>query len=104
MCLVCSHQNYRIDSIVSGDSANFGNIFGTVYGRGGSVSGIGTSSGFTVAGSGQGAASLYGNRGTSVECEFLNNNPGIPQRHRRFKRGWKYGQAFARPVPAHRGG
>ena len=25
-------------------------------------------------------------------------------RHRRFKYGWKHGQAFARPVPAHRGG
>ena len=24
--------------------------------------------------------------------------------HRRFKCGWKHGQAFARPVPAHRGG
>ena len=24
--------------------------------------------------------------------------------HRRFKYGWKHGQAFARPVPAHRGG
>src|SRR6266446_2467340 len=30
--------------------------------------------------------------------------PGIPRRHRRFKYRWKHGQAFARPVPAHRGG
>jgi NAD dependent epimerase/dehydratase family len=30
--------------------------------------------------------------------------PGIPPRHRRFKRGWKQSQDFARPVPAHRGG
>ncbi len=30
--------------------------------------------------------------------------PGIPRRHRRFRRGWKYGQGFTRPVPAHRGG
>src|SRR5438309_5326889 len=29
---------------------------------------------------------------------------GIPRRHRRFKRGRKHSQAFARPVPAHRGG
>jgi hypothetical protein len=28
--------------------------------------------------------------------------PGIPWRHRRFKCGWKPGQAPARPVPAHR--
>ena len=30
--------------------------------------------------------------------------PGIPRRHRRFKCGWKHRQAFARPVPADRGG
>ena len=29
---------------------------------------------------------------------------GIPRRHRRFKCGWKHGQAAARPVPADRGG
>ena len=29
---------------------------------------------------------------------------GIPPRHRRFKRGRKQSQDFARPVPAHRGG
>jgi len=28
--------------------------------------------------------------------------PGIPRRHRRFKYGWKRGQAFARQVSAHR--
>ncbi len=33
-----------------------------------------------------------------------NSVPGIPRRHRRFKCGWKCSQAFARPVPAHRGG
>ena len=27
---------------------------------------------------------------------------GIPRRHRRVERGWKHGQAFARPVPADR--
>ena len=61
-------------SIVSGGSVSFGSIFGTVYGRGGSVSGSGTSGGFSMEASGQGAASLYGNRRTSVQCEFLNNN------------------------------
>ena len=30
--------------------------------------------------------------------------PGIPRRYRRFSCGWKQDQAFARPVPAHRGG
>ena len=29
---------------------------------------------------------------------------GIPRRHRHFRYEWKHRQAFARPVPAHRGG
>ena len=33
-----------------------------------------------------------------------NSVPGIPRRHRRYKCGWKPGQALARPVPTHRGG
>ena len=52
-----------------------------------------------------------------VAQEKLTKTSGIPytivrstqfleflRRHRRFKRGWKHGQAPARPVPAHRGG
>lgn len=61
-------------SIVAGGSVNFGSVFGTVYGRGGLSSVSGTSTGFAMAGSGEGHASLFGNRGTSVHCEFLNNN------------------------------
>ncbi len=61
-------------SIVAGGSVSFGNIFGTIYGRGGPLIGTGTSSGITMAGSGEGQASLFGNRGTSLQCEFLNNN------------------------------
>ena len=30
--------------------------------------------------------------------------PGVPRRHRRFKRGWRRRQTVARPVPADRGG
>jgi hypothetical protein len=40
-------------SIVSGGSVSFGSIFGTVYGRGGAVSGSGTSGGFSMDASGQ---------------------------------------------------
>lgn len=50
-------------SIVAGGSVSYGNIFSGVYG-----------SGVTIAGSGRGEASLVGNKGTSVQCEFLNDN------------------------------
>jgi hypothetical protein len=61
-------------SIVFNGSVSFGSIFGTVYGPGGVASGSGTSTSFTMAGEGQGSASLAGNRGTSMQCEFLNAN------------------------------
>jgi hypothetical protein len=61
-------------SIVFDSSASFGSIFATVYGPGGMGSENGTSSSFTMAGKDEGSASLYGNRGTSVQCEFLNAN------------------------------
>jgi hypothetical protein len=61
-------------SIVSGGSVSFGSIFSTVYGRGGSLSGTGISGGLAMDASGQGQASFYGTRGTSIQCEFLNNN------------------------------
>jgi hypothetical protein len=61
-------------SIVFDSSVGFGSIFATVYGSGGARSGSGISSNFSMSGSGQGSASLFGNRGTSVQCEFLNNN------------------------------
>ncbi len=40
----------------------------------------------------------------SLHHRPLDPVPGVPRRHRRFKCGWKHSQAFARPVPAHRGG
>lgn len=61
-------------SIVAGGSIGFGNIFSTVYGTRGFASGIGTVSSGSMSASGEGSASLYGSKGTSVQCEFRNNN------------------------------
>jgi hypothetical protein len=61
-------------SIVTGGSIGFGNIFSTVYGSRGFASGIGTVSGSSISAGGEGSASLYGSKGTSMQCEFRNNN------------------------------
>jgi hypothetical protein len=61
-------------SIVFDGSAGFGSIFGTVYGSGGSASVSGTTADYSIAGKGEGEASLAGDRGTSMQCEFLNAN------------------------------
>jgi hypothetical protein len=44
--------------------------FGTIL----NSAGIGTASGVSINGRGEGTASLVGDRGTSVQCEFLNAN------------------------------
>ena len=61
-------------SIVFGGSIGFGAIFGSVYGPRGSASGSATTTNVSMQGEGQGSASLIGNRGTSMQCEFLNAN------------------------------
>lgn len=61
-------------SIVFGSSIGFGNIFATAYGAGGAASANGFSTNVAISGSGQGSAVLSGDRGTSIQCEFLNNN------------------------------
>ena len=61
-------------SIVFGGAVGFGTIFGSVYGRNGSASVSGTSANVSVEGKGQGQAALVGNRGTTIQCEFLNAN------------------------------
>jgi hypothetical protein len=61
-------------SIVFGGSIGFGSIFGTVYGPGGALSGTSTTSSVSIAGEGQGSASLVVNSGTSMQFEFLNAN------------------------------
>ena len=61
-------------SIVFGGAVGFGSILGSVYGPNGSASVSGTSANVSIEGKGQGEASLVGNRGTAMECEFLNAN------------------------------
>lgn len=61
-------------SIVFGGAVGFGAILGSVYGPGGSASVSGTSANVSMEGKGQGEASLVGNRGTTIQCEFLNAN------------------------------
>ena len=61
-------------SIVFGGSVGFGSIFASAYGAGGASSATGFGTNVAISGSGQGSAILAGNRGTSIQCEFLNNN------------------------------
>ena len=61
-------------SIVRGGSVGFGSIYGEVYGPNGSASMSGESTTRTVPGGSQGMASTFGTKGTSVDCEFYNDN------------------------------
>jgi hypothetical protein len=61
-------------SIVFGGAVGFGNIFGTLYGSGGMASGSAMTTSYSISGEGQGSASLVGNRGTIMQCEFVNAN------------------------------
>lgn len=53
---------------------SFGNIYSSVYGAGGSAFGSGSVMSTSVAGSNPGMASLFGNRGTTMDCEYIVNN------------------------------
>jgi hypothetical protein len=55
-------------------SYGFGNVYASVYGTGGSASGVGTASTVSVAGSSPGVATMYGDRGTSMTCEYFVSN------------------------------
>ena len=61
-------------SIVAGGGVAVGNTIGSVYGAHGSLTSTGTGIGVAMSAGGNGQASLYGNRGTSMHCEFANNN------------------------------
>jgi hypothetical protein len=61
-------------SIVFGSTVGFGSILATVAGAAGSATASGFSTNVAISGSGQGSAILSGDRGTSIQCEFLNNN------------------------------
>jgi len=61
-------------SVVSGGSVGFGSVYGQVYGQGQVATGYATSNSFSMSGSGQGMASLFGDKGSVMTCEFINNN------------------------------
>ena len=55
-------------------TVGFGNIYTSVYGTGGSAYGTGTATSFAVSGSSPGIATLYGNKGTMMQCEYFVSN------------------------------
>lgn len=61
-------------SVVSGGSIGFGNVYGQVYSQGHVATGYATSNSFSMSGSGKGMASLFGDKGSVMTCEFLANN------------------------------
>jgi hypothetical protein len=61
-------------TIVRGGGVGFGSIFATVYGPGGSASGLATNTRYDIPGGSPGVASLFGDRGTAIQCEFYNDN------------------------------
>jgi hypothetical protein len=61
-------------SVVRGGTVQFGSIFESVYGPGGIATGTGTTSNYSMPGSSAGAASAFGSKGTSMDCELYNDN------------------------------
>lgn len=61
-------------SIVRGGAVGFGSIFATVFGPLGSASGAATNTSYSIPGGSPGVASLFSNRGKSMQCEFYNDN------------------------------
>lgn len=61
-------------TVVRGGDIGFGTIFASASGTGGYASGMGTSIMYDMPGSSPGMASLYGTHGTSMQCEFMNDN------------------------------
>lgn len=61
-------------TVVRGGAVQFGSIFESVYGPGGVATGTGTASTYSMAGSSPGTASAFGSKGSSMDCEFYNDN------------------------------
>ena len=68
-------ENFKGDySIVFGGSVGFGNIFASAMGTQGAVTANGLATSVSIPNEGQGVALLIGDQGTTIQCEFLNNN------------------------------
>ena len=61
-------------SLVRGGSVGFGSIYSSVYGKGGNARMTETSTSYEVPGGSPGMASAFGDSGTSMQCEFYNDN------------------------------
>ncbi|MCU1751749.1 hypothetical protein [Pseudomonas sp. 6D_7.1_Bac1] len=61
-------------SLVRGGAIGFGNVYGSVYGSAGLSSFSGSSNSYVTPGGSPGTASLFGDKGTSMLCEFYNDN------------------------------
>lgn len=61
-------------SVNVGGSTSFGSIYASAYGSGGFATGSGFSTGYSIPNGSPGSADLYGPRGSSMQCEFYNNN------------------------------
>lgn len=61
-------------SLVRGGSASFGGIYAAVYGSSGSTTIEGAARSYTTPGGSPGMASLFGSKGTAMQCEFMNDN------------------------------
>ena len=59
---------------VRGVAVGFGRVYGAVYGIDGSASVSGSSQSHVVPAGSSGMAALFGPKGTTMECEFLNDN------------------------------
>lgn len=61
-------------SLIRGGSFGSGSVYGSVYGMGQSVSFNSHSASYSMPGASAGTASVFGNKGTSMICEFFNDN------------------------------
>jgi len=61
-------------STVDTSNVGFGSIYASVYGTGGSAFGSGTATSYSVPGSSPGIVSLFGNKGTMMQCEYFVSN------------------------------
>jgi hypothetical protein len=61
-------------SLVRQGAIGFGSILAAVSGPGGSAYGYGTATSYVIEGGSPGMASVFGTKGTSMQCEFYNDN------------------------------
>jgi hypothetical protein len=61
-------------SIVGRSTSGFGSIVGSLFGPDGSTSASTFRSNYSIQGGSPGIASVFGNKGTRMSCEFYNDN------------------------------